>query len=65
MVPPHILPLWQQAPKSEKKKKERYNKLNILWSTTDEQKQAMTIKSKFSLIKHFEAQYESFCKPFA
>jgi hypothetical protein len=39
--------------KKWKKKEEGYNKLDKLWSTTDKQKQAVTIKCKFSFDKAF------------
>jgi hypothetical protein len=41
--------------KKQEKKEEGYNKLDKLWSTTDNQnsKQAMTIKCKFSFDKAF------------
>jgi hypothetical protein len=39
--------------KRREKKKERYNKLHILWLATSEQKQVMTIKCKFFFDKSF------------
>jgi hypothetical protein len=44
IVPPSHSPPLATSTKKRKKKEEGYNKLDKLWSTTDKQKQAVTIK---------------------
>jgi hypothetical protein len=53
IVPPSHSPPLATSTKKQKKKEEGYNKLDKLWSTTDNKKQAVTIKCKFSFDKAF------------